>query len=98
MHHMWDAVRGDFEWNRDLLLDLFCRNSRPLSNDLNVVVGYVGISLNGQALERKNPSGEKYQRQSQDEQTIVKSKINDSANHSLLQRVLQRKSIRDHLI
>ena len=47
MHDMRDAVHHDFEWNRDLLLDLLGRNSRPLRDDFDVIVGDVGIGLDG---------------------------------------------------
>ena len=81
---MRDAVHHDLERNRDLLFDLFRRNPRPLRNDLYVVVGYIGIGLNGQPLERNDASGKKDQRQSQDEQPVVERKIDDAANHLLL--------------
>jgi len=48
---MRNAVHHDLERNRNLLFDLLRRDSRPLGNDLDVVVGYVGISLNRQPLE-----------------------------------------------
>jgi len=84
MDDVRNAVHYDFERNRDLLFDLFRRNPWPLCNDLDVVVGHVGIGLDGQPLERNNPAGEKDQRQTKDEQAVVKSKVNDPANHLLL--------------
>ena len=79
-----DAIHDNFERNRDLLFDLFRRNSRPLRNDLNVVVSHVGIGLNGQTTEGDDAAGEKQHCEAQHKQAVVKSKINDSANHSLL--------------
>ena len=81
MHDMRDAVHDDFERNRDLLFDLFCRNPWPLRDDLDVVIGHVGIRLNGQSLERNNPPSKKDQCQSQDKKAVAESEINDSANH-----------------
>ena len=84
MHHMWNSVHDDFERNRDLLFDLLRRDSRPLRNDLDVVIRHVRIGLDGKVMKRNHPSREKQQRKTQHEQTVVESKINDSANHSLL--------------
>src|ERR1700691_2252111 len=95
---MRDAVHDDFQWNRHLLFDLFSRNPWPLRNDFNIVVGDVGIGLNGKVAERDDARSEKYQRESQHQQAIVESKIDDSTNHLLLHRVLQYQSIRNHLI
>ena len=89
MHHVRDAVHDDFQRNRDLLFDLFRGNSRPLRDDLHVVVGHVGIGLDGKPLERNDARREQQQCQSQDEEAVVQSKINDSANHLLLHGVLQ---------
>src|SRR6202167_1954831 len=87
MHHMRDAVHHDFQWDRDLLFDLFRRNPRPLCNDLDVVVGHVGIGLNGQLPKGNDAPGEKHYGESQHEQTVVQSKINNSTNHLLLRRI-----------
>ena len=81
MHDMRDAVHFDFKWNRNLLFDLFRGNSRPLRNDFNLVVGDVGIGLDGEIAKRDNASGEKYQREGQHQQAVVESKVNDAANH-----------------
>ena len=97
MHDVRDAVHHDFKRNRDLLFDLLRRNPGPLSDDLDVVVGYIGISLNGKATERNDAPSEKQQGEPQDEQAVAESKINDSTNHLLLHRVLQYQGIRNHL-
>ena len=46
-------VHHDFDGNRDLLLHLFGGAAGPLRNDLDVVVGYVGISFHGQRYETR---------------------------------------------
>src|SRR5580692_893183 len=97
MHDVRDAVHHDFERNRDLLLDLFRRNPRPLSDDLDIVVGYIGIRLNGKVTEGNDAPSEKQQGEPQNKQAVAESKINDSTNHLLLHGVLQCQSIRDHL-
>ncbi len=83
-----DPVHDDLKRNRYLLFDLLRGNSRPLGNNLDVVIRHVGIRFDGQALKRNDPAGEKDQRQAYDEQSIAKSKINDATNHLLLHRVL----------
>src|SRR5580658_2771552 len=88
MYHMWYSVHYDFKRNRDLLFDLFRRNSRPLRDDLDVVVGYVGIGLDGQIAERDNAAGEKQQGKTQHQQAIVEREINDAANHSYSQLIV----------
>src|ERR1700693_3378988 len=65
MHHVRDAIHDDFERNRDLLLDLLRGNSRPLRNDFNVVICYVGIGLNGKVMESDDARCEKQQRKTQ---------------------------------
>src|SRR5271167_5237021 len=98
MHNLRDTVHDDFKRNGDLLLDLFRRNTWPLGNDLDVVVGYVGISLDRQPFERNYPSSEKQQCETQHQEPVVQSEINDSTNHLLLHRVLQYQGIRNYPI
>ena len=40
-----------FDRHGDLLLDLFGGAPRPLGNDLDVVVGYVGVGLHRQVMK-----------------------------------------------
>ena len=49
------AVHHDLKRNGDLLLHLFGGAARPLGDDLDVVVGHVGIRFDGQAVERDQP-------------------------------------------
>ena len=84
MHHMRDAVHHDFQRNRDLLFDLLRRDSGPLRNDLDINVAYVSKCLNRKVAERHNAPRKKYQGKGQHQQTVVESKINEPANHSLL--------------
>ncbi len=98
MHSMGNAVHHDFKWNRNLLFDLLRRDPRPLRDDLDVVVGYVRISLNGKTAERNDSPAEQDECNRQHHPAVVESKINDPANHLVLHRVLQHQSIRNHLI
>ncbi len=98
MHDMRNTIHHDFKRDRDLLLNLFRRNSRPLRNHFDIVVGDVGISLNRQMTESDDAPSEKNQGEGQHEQAIAESKVNDPANHLLLHRILQNQGIRNHLI
>ena len=48
---MRNPVHHDLDRNRDLLLDLLGDVSRPLRDDLHVVVGDVGISLHREVMK-----------------------------------------------
>jgi len=52
MRQVRDTIHNDLERDGDLLLHLFGGPARPLRNDLDVVVGDVGIRLNRQVAER----------------------------------------------
>src|SRR5579871_6371724 len=82
MDHLRYAVHRDFERNRDLLLDLFRRDSRPLGDYLYIVISDVGIGLDREALKGNDSAGEKDQGEGQYQQAIVESEVNDTSNHS----------------
>src|ERR1700722_15185351 len=81
MHHVRNSVHDDFQRNGDLLFDLFRGNSRPLGDDLNIVVGDVGISFDGETLEGNDSCGEKDERERQNEEAVIQSEIDDATNH-----------------
>ena len=51
MNHVRDAVHCDFERDRNLLLDLFGGDARPLRDDFDIVVGYVWICFDGELMK-----------------------------------------------
>ena len=51
MIQMRDAVHCDFERNRDLLLHFFGGAARPLRDDLDVIVGDVGVGFHRKVVE-----------------------------------------------
>ncbi len=71
----------DFDRYRDLLLHLFGCAARPLGNHLDVVVGYVGIRLHREIMERDGAPDEQQNGQRQDHEPVVKCKINQTTNH-----------------
>ncbi len=54
MFQVRKPVHHDFDGNRDLLLHFFGRPARPLRDDLDVVVGDVGVRFDGQVAERND--------------------------------------------
>src|SRR6516165_2803686 len=92
------AVHHDFKWNRDLLLDLFRGDSGPLGNDIDVVVGYIGIGFNGKLVERDRAPHKKRDRKRQDQESVLQGKGDQIANHLLLHRVLEHKRRLDNLL
>ena len=76
-----DAVHHDFEGNRDLLLDLFGRHSGPLRDDLDVVVGHVGVSLHRKLMEGDGAPAQQHQRRRQYEQPVFQGEIYELADH-----------------
>src|SRR5208283_1362232 len=81
MRDVRNAVHRGFEWNRDLLLDLFCRDPLPLRDDLDIVVRHVGIRFNGKLMERNCAPAKQHKRGREDEKAVLQSKIDKFANH-----------------
>ncbi len=98
MNQMRDAIHHDFEWNRDLLLDLFRGNSRPLRDDLHIIVRYVRIRLDGKLMERNRAPAKQQERPREDKKAVLQSKIDNFANHLLLHRVLEVRAHSERLV
>src|ERR1017187_3455566 len=81
MGYVRHTVHHDLKRNRDLLLHLLGGDSRPLRDDLNVIVRDVGISLNGKSMERGDSPDDQQEGESQNEEAFVQGKVNYSANH-----------------
>ena len=62
MLHVRDAGHLDLDGDGDLLLNLFGGASGPLRDDLDVVVGDVGVGFDGQVVERDDAPGEEEDR------------------------------------
>ena len=78
MRHSGDAVHDDFERYGDLLLDLFGRDSRPLRDDLDVVVGHVRIGFHGKLVKRDGAPCKQQNRDRQNKKTIIEREIDES--------------------
>src|SRR5271154_3910166 len=81
MLHVRNAGHLDFDWDCDLLLDLFRRSPGPLGDDLDVVVGDVRICLYGKIVERDDSPCEEQDREAQHQPAIVQRKIDEALNH-----------------
>ena len=98
MHHVRDAVHRGFKRNRDLLLDLLGGDSRPLGDDLNVVVGHVRIGFDGKPVERNDAPDEQQDRKGEHQKAVVQGVVDEAAYHLLLHRGLKIQGISDHLL
>ncbi len=103
MFQVRQSVHHDFERNGNLLLDFLCRASRPLRDDLDVIVGHVGIGFDRQPL-KGNDAPEKQQRSHYHHQeTVAEREFDDCPDHGpitglLLRGVLQHERVGDHLV
>ncbi len=77
MIQVGDAIHGDFERNRDLLFHLLRGPARPLRNHLNVVIGYVGICLDGQVVKGDSTPDEKQESDKNNQKAIVQGKVDE---------------------
>ena len=59
----------------------FGRDARPLRDDLDVVVGDVGIGFHRKVVERDRAPDEQQERDGQNQKAIVEREIDDVANH-----------------
>ena len=76
-------VHHDFKRDGDLLLHLFGRAPGPLRDDLDVVIGHIGVGFDGQSLERDNAPREQQDRDEKQE-AVVEREIDQAANHGRL--------------
>ena len=81
MRHVGDARHLDLDGDGDLLLDFFGGAAGPLGDDLDVVVGDVGIGFDGQVVEGDGAPGEEDDGRAEDEPAIVQRKIDEATNH-----------------
>ena len=75
MGHVGDARHLYFEGNGDLLLDLFGGAAGPLGDDLDVVVGDVGIGFDGEIVEGDCAPAEQEQRRNEHDEAVVQCEI-----------------------
>ncbi len=81
MREVGDAGHLDLNRHRDLALDLFSAAARPLGNDLHIVVGYVGVSLDGQRPKRHNAPRSEHHHAAKHQPAAFQREIDECANH-----------------
>src|SRR6266852_4199290 len=97
VNYVRDAVHRDFQRDTDLLFDLFCGDSGPLGDDVDVVVGNVRIGFHGKLVKRDRSPPKQKKGRREDQKSVVQGKIYKPANHLLLHSVLEHQRILNHL-
>ena len=100
MLHVRDAVHHHFDRNRHLLLYLFGGAPRPLSNDLDIVVGYVRVRINGQLVKRDHSPDHQEDGTRQNKEPVIEGEIDKRTDHValLVRRILEEQHIFNHLV
>ncbi len=75
MGHVGDARHADLEGDGDLLLDVFGGAAGPLGDDVDVVVGYVGIGFDGEVVEGDDSPSKQEDRDDQNDEAVVQCEI-----------------------
>ena len=78
---VWDAVHDNFQRNGDLLFNFFGGAAGPLRDDLDVVVGDVGIGFDGEIMERDGAPDQQQESGQRDQETVIEGVIDQGANH-----------------
>jgi len=81
MGHVGDAGDRDFERDGDLLLDLFGGAARPLRDDVDVVVGDVGVGLDGEVMKGDGSPAEQQHGGDQDDEAVVERPVDELCDH-----------------
>ena len=76
-----NAVHHGFQRDGDLLLDLLGGDAGPLRDDIDVIVGHVGVSLDRQPMKRDNAPGKQQDSDRQHQKTALERKIDQLSNH-----------------
>ncbi len=85
---MRNARHLDFDRDRDLLFNLFCRSSRPLRNHLNIIVRNVRIRLDRKIVKRNHAPAEEQNRRASTSQRLFSAKSTSAAESLLRRRIL----------
>ena len=75
MRYVRNPVHHDFQRNGHLLLDLLRRNSRPLCDDLDIVVRNVWVRFDGKLMERNCAPHKQHQRQRKNKEPVLQGEI-----------------------
>ena len=78
---MRDSSHLDFSRNRNLFFDVFSGMAGPLGDDVHVIVGNIGIGIDGKIVKRDHAPCEHQGGQTKNDQRIFKRKIDDAPDH-----------------
>src|SRR5580658_4646302 len=81
MGQVRNARHLDFNGNCDLALDLFRAAAGPLRDDLHVVVGHVGVSLDRQGFESHDAPSSNEQDSAKHQPSALEREVDEGANH-----------------
>ena len=81
MLQMGYSIHLNFNGNSDLLFYFFRRASRPLRDDLHVIVGYVWIRFNRKVVKRNRAPNEQEHRHRQNNEAIIERVFDQVVDH-----------------
>src|SRR3974390_1161948 len=76
-----NTIHNGFEGDGHLLLDLLGGDARPLRDDLDIVVGNIGIGFDGKLVEGESTPKNQENGNGEDNEAIVEREIDNTANH-----------------
>ena len=93
MRQVRNAGHLNLDRHGDLALDLFGAAARPLRDDLHIVVGHIGIGLDGQIAKRDDAPGGEHHHAAEDQPAVLEREIDECANHLLVPRGFKQQCV-----
>src|ERR1700686_3377351 len=81
MCHVHHTVHRPSQGHRHLRIDLFRENSRPLRDDVYIIVRNVRIRFHRVLMKRNCSPAQQQKRRCKDQKAVIQRKINQLANH-----------------
>ena len=81
MGEVGNAGHLDLDRNGDLALDLLGAAARPLGDDLNVVIGHIGVGFDGQRAKCENAPRGEHRHTAQHQPAALQREIDERADH-----------------
>src|SRR5580704_14208853 len=78
------SIHLNFNRYGDLLLHFLGRAPRPLRDDLDVIIRYVGVGFHWQIVKRNGAPKEQKYRHHHDDETVLQRVFDEFANHRLI--------------
>src|SRR5580692_9764170 len=90
MRQVRQSVHLDFNRNGDLLFDFFGGAPGPLGDDLDIIIGNVGIRLDGEIVKGDRSPNEQENGDRQHDEAVVQREVDDCADHRMVLGVAAR--------